>query len=1404
MAYIPGGGVSPADAAAYGFQNYGQFNATAYDNSAYADYNNFNQITPFNAWGKLNIWGTGAPPPGMNYGQYTDRLNTLSSRFTNYAFPSMMASTASVLGATAFMYSDVAASALHVASNISGSSGLMRASNAFNFMGETFGKVNSGISAALMAPLQHGIINPASSLIGSFGDDLVGMANRFGGRFMGMNTLGTWSSEGTAHLINKTIETWNNLGIGSLTGADKTAALAKAELAITASKDVLKANGAMGWLAGKALWAPAALAANIGGFIMTQAVLDTVIQGGLNSYGTGIQAEQDKIADTFEGLSDRVLSGASGYKSKRFATDVAQRIRENSFADAKSSGILGTLGISDTAMGRFTGGWSAIKEMQNKTANYALMAESGLLTKSNSADEFIKKADAMYAAIAKLGEALGQTTTKAMETARVLKSQGISSPAGIASAGSTISTSAGITGYSDNQVLALTGEATEAFRGTIFGADLAFNMANSTMRKISMGASVIGDSAYDKLLYTSRGPDSLQVMSIRAAAELTNASELKSMMVASMFKPTENGFTYTGKIDKAALNAAIAGENNYLTNDATLGSLNANFRLRDQAVQRAAEYEMTGYTNNLTDSGRRGMISAVGRMRGYKGNLDLYEQRFREMGLDPVSALNLAKITTADTRSQEANYEYFERKQQQLSNYLEKNNSEFYKSYVSDRFTGISDYTGRYTAALEIGTMMAAGGGAGFLKGGSWGAAIGMGAGFVAGVASNANFFTGIGNRMGIESDGLAMAAGAGSYAAGLSALALAGKAALSPIGLVGIGVGSVVGATGSYLGKELITDKLKASGYSDNNAEFLGRLSGGALTAAGVLTLGTLGVLTAPVAAGYAAVTGAYSLWDAYSNAYLSPDQGLTQRQILRDTMGVVTSVDKLRSVSASSYADMMAMGSVKRNDIETASLEGYYAKATAGEKRFAASFARDMTQAHLARGDNSMSVAVPGMLGNTAYGLAGALSKNSNSLLAGTKYADAESPEKAMYDALSAIKAASGKKGAGVKVGSDEEKLLRRIRMGAAELDNGRKSALITYLNNGFGFDKIRVTDTENNTLFSNFSDYATNSSGRNSFTALGDNITAELGTANTILSEGLGMPEKAGKIITADNAIPMFAVFNALRSGEGLNKALSLGKAAGLDDDAVALLNNALIDSNGNMRLNADAVTSVSKSLSNIGISAPHLVAAESIKLFTRNKSTVLGDDAGTVNAYLKSFVSGGLSEPDRLRISTMAKNNFENIKDLNVAAGLNEIHSTMNAGELLGESAKNNNWTIAQAREKIKAANKLSSTQKDILLASTSGMEGSLSYASNAGKILSNISANVFNSNISEMGKQTAEDLASSQINILSKLDTSIDKMTTAANNLTTAIVTGKMPAPTPTGESPKKVEASAYDAFENRG
>ena len=43
MAYIPGGGVSPADAAAYGFQNYGQFNATAYDNSAYADYNNFNQ-----------------------------------------------------------------------------------------------------------------------------------------------------------------------------------------------------------------------------------------------------------------------------------------------------------------------------------------------------------------------------------------------------------------------------------------------------------------------------------------------------------------------------------------------------------------------------------------------------------------------------------------------------------------------------------------------------------------------------------------------------------------------------------------------------------------------------------------------------------------------------------------------------------------------------------------------------------------------------------------------------------------------------------------------------------------------------------------------------------------------------------------------------------------------------------------------------------------------------------------------------------------------------------------------------------------------------------------------------------------------------------------------------------------
>lgn len=1358
MAYTPAGGVSGSNTSPYDFANYGQFNNMAYDNSVYGDFHNFNQITPFSAWAQKNIWGLSAPPPGMSYGAYQDRINVLSQRFSDYSVPSTIGSAASVFGAGMFMYSDLLSGGLNMAGKLTGSGALTKAGASVSRLSDVYGGLSTGLTSAIHTPLKYMFADPAGQIVGTFGDDLVNLANKFGGKYLGgFGNLGNMISEGSQKHIENFLS-WKHGG----------AANAKPII------DAMKASGGtLGWMASKAISAPLYVGASIATFMGMQAVLDTAIQGGINASGVGIQYEQDKIADTFEGLSDRVLSGPSGYKSKRFAADIAQHIREKSFSEANPSGIMGYFGgISDTTMGRFTGGWSAIKEMQTKTAQYALMAESGLLTKSNSAEEFIKKADAMYAAINKLGEALGQTTSKAMETARVLKSQGLSSPYEISNAGGAISTSAGMSGYSHNQVLAITGEASEAFRGTIFGQEMAFNMANNIVRRTAVGASAIGDNAFDKLSYTLRGKDSMNVFGVKVASELYNASEVKSMMIASMFEQTDDGYKYTGKINSSALSAALNGQNNYLTDEGTLGNLNAIFRLKDRTTQRAAERAMTDFSNNLSYPQMQKFISAVGRMRGYESDIELWDQRFREQGLDPTSARNMAKIFTADTRIQESNFAYFEQKQQQLSNYLEKENTKKYKSGLSELLFDYHEYTGRHTALAEAGFFGMAGMGVAALIPGA-GVPLLIGSALVAGAVgagySNKDFFENIGNRFGEghgKMTGMASYAGVGAIS-GLSLMSakrlVTSGIAAGRIGMVGAGISSIVGASAGYLGsgygQEAFSDFYEGLGFNKQNSRFLGGVTGTIGAGAGTsVFMGGLGPANFLVAT-------ASGVWRSYSDAYLSPEEGVPQREALEKGMAMLEGAERLRVLDPESYAAMSRAGASFKKSINSSALQSYYTRAGRKELEFFSGTAMSAIRENL-------KSATPGASGygtsqvDTVYEFLGSKHISRRSVEDKSKMTGAMSAINNQFVAIMQdtkldfanldefLGHITTLEKRGVKIGSGEEKALNRIRAVINMTgDSSTQSSILNFLNDNYNFRKTKFVDEDGNVIFDSFNNYVQGVSGQSYAQASETAITA-VKKANEAFASAVGVSKDNIKFITAENAVGVAAYINAMMRGD-MKKADAIEKGMGLSSSTV----NQILAFKDNKGLKAGA-DKIFTELSNAVVSTSDVVVKQGMRDFVTRKGGILGDNLNAVSSYMNYLYTGQKDESGMIAFKRLAEGNFESIQDSATREALREMYSVSNVTEVLSETASRNNWSVATVKERIKAGSKLSASAKSAMLSAMDGYSDTDMFSSHSSSIMKHINETVLRGNMGEINRNTAESVAQMQIEVLGRLDGSI--------------------------------------------
>ena len=1306
--YYPGQGINQAGQG-YNIQNYGQFNNTAYDNSSFANLSNFNQITPFEAWAKTNFLGIGSPPPGMSQGDYSERVNTLSSRFSQYALPSMFGSAASVAGTMYLQYPELISAASAAKNYLTGSAAVAAsqqaastaatASNAISFGSQ----VMSGMTNMFYKPASFFAESYVAPIASQFGTAAVNAGNTLGNA-IGFNNMGSVAAQGTANLFNPTG---------------------------TVGKAIATHGGISGAMGQAMFKAPAFLAANVAGFVATQAAINTVIQGGINSL-VGIDFEEDKIADTFESLSSRVLSGPSGFRSKAFARDMAKEIRARAFSDAKAEGVLSYFGgISDSYMGRFTGGWDAIREMNVKTAQYGLMAESGLLTKSNSADEFIKKADAMYSAISKLGEALGQTTTKAMETARVLKSQGMSDPNQIAMAGNTISTSGAMTGFSNRQVMALTGEATEAFRGTLFGANMGFNMANSVMRKMSIGQELIGDEAYDRTMYALRGQDSANVLAVKAMSGLYNASELKSMVVGSMFQETDSGYRFTGKINQQALDAAMSGQSNYLTDESTLALLTGNFAGMNKNTKRLAERNIASYTNNLSNTDMMGMLSAVGRMRGYESNQDMLEQRFREFGLDPNAAYNMSKILTQDTRQQEAYFDYFQRKDRQLSQMIAGANANIGKSSLSEMTFGYHKTLGKATAFAEISGLAMTGAAFGGIPGALVGAGIG--------IYSSRDEFARIGANMGF-SDETSMAAGLAGYAGAYGLMGYGIKGAVGAgmasgvIAGVASGLGAGIAGYAGYKAGSFVYDRyMKDEGYGKQWRVGASALSGGAIGAGAAMLLG------GPVGwvAGAGMLVGAGL---SYLDTYGGTQDVSSQRQRLRERMQILTGAASYQSKDAMGYAELMSRGMDRYQSIQDASISEYTKGIDSIDQSEAADIAAKMVR-QSTKGKN----AAEAVLDSDDSFILGDVERKRTGILNYFGY-------RPKYKTSDYLEYLGGVKS--IKVGSKSEKALSRIRAVMSHLPERERKQMASQLRE-YGLDDLKFTDSNGNTLFKGSDEYM-NASLRDSYSSVSDRVASELDDANKLLNSALG--RKSGSMINATNAAAMFGVINSFGTGKYKDRLKDLEAISPDTAKRLALL----LKGRGSEL--AAVRDELSGHLSTAVITAEQGVMAEALNTFKLQKSSILGSNvAGTVADLMDASLRRDFIGDELAAVKgAVGKGGFKSVTDKATRGYLRQMSSANDLFANLGGVE-----TSGQFMAKIKADKNLNPATKQLLISQLPSDKGEI-IGSNIDTMVKRMGASITSSYMASMSQQTAESMQARQGEILTKLDKTLEDLTTAIN------------------------------------
>ena len=669
-------------------------------------------------------------------------------------------------------------------------------------------------------------------------------------------------------------------------------------------------RGAIAGLARSGARIAGGLGLALGYFAVTGAALDFATSGVTNALWAGEDATTD-AALQFTALKDKIFNNSGKVGAEKNAEAIAEAIRTKA---AMETGVT-TLGT------RAAFGKTLDTAIQKKSALYGLFAQYGLTGKSSSADEFIKKAEALEQAVSKLSKAFGATTSRAIDMVRVLKSQGIGTDNLVAAGNQTLLTS-GVTGYTTKQVMSIQSHGSEAMRGTMFDATLGVSIANDVMRKTAIAGE--GNPAWQKTLFALRGRDSTNVMLTRMMSSLAKSTDVRRAFIASLYEQEGDRYVYTGRVNQEALSAALSGGKSYIMDRSTQDLLTSRYQTELTREQRsAADLNIQQATSKMSASQFNTMLSGVFNAAGYKSKEAGLAVYFTKQGLSPQVAASLAKAMAKDTSTSTLAAQFKIDAMRQLNNKLASSNiSTSILSAVGDNLSlgmlgTLASYAGkassymfgRQAGAAEAGAFAGATVIAGLGSAAAMPALAVAGTVYAAGSAyanrQTISRITGLSNNT--------VGGVLGNTAIGMSPALLGGGAAIGAISGLGYIAG---GATimGGYLGGKAGSTHVgnllaRGLGYTSvkdvyRKGHSLGagilRTAGGSIGGAAVVGAGAfmLGALSLPVVAAGAVIGGAVALKDYFGEA--SAMDAAEQRDrilnIAQSVVGLTTLTDEQR----------------------------------------------------------------------------------------------------------------------------------------------------------------------------------------------------------------------------------------------------------------------------------------------------------------------------------------------------------------------------------------------------------------------------------------------------------------------------------------------------------------------------
>jgi hypothetical protein len=696
----------------------------------------------------------------------------------------------------------------------------------------------------------------------------------------------------------------------------------------------------------------------------------------------------------------------------------------------------------------------------------------------------------------------------------------------------------------------------------------------------------------------------------------------------------------------------------------------------------------------------------------------------------------MAKIITADTRAQEFTYDYFNRRETQLS------------KYVSDRIdaeseTGLSKLTfgyhkmfGRSTAFVETAALAGLGG----LIGGPIGAVIGAGIG----IASGSSYYQGVGERMGYSGARATAAGAAGDIAANLGIYGVArygyGLAGGGLAGLGAVGIGAGAGYAADWVTANYLSDWSSGKQMGASGGMGLGIGAG----AAALLGFGPVGW----AAAGLVGLgTGAYL---AYNRLFGGDGDVVGEREQLRNQMQISQGLSNLRTANPNAYNRLLSMADESKLNLQFTNYNAAADSMTADVKDKLLDYSGEITRAYFS--DKTLGEG-PLTRDLATYIFGEEYTKWSESPSARTRYYESASGNHATKiitdTSISNFIAQNIEQE--IEIGGESEAKLARLRYAISIMGGKPGAELQANIIKALG---KRTFKGKQGTVY-DAKGFFTGHEG-SYFQRSREFLKDQLDDVNKQIQALTGAGENFSPV-NAANASAIFNILDAKKRGDGeaYNKALAFAQGTMSAGDITTL--HHLLGSENMIGAPSDAIDNIQKDIAMAAIMADSAAYQDAIERFGRNKGAMLGtENLSVVQNRMRNLLLGKGGDKSEAYLKLKA-NNFSAITDEATKVFLQQSEGAMNVLDNIAGK------TWAEYKESVQKSD-IDSTTKQMLLNQLSGRdEGQFILSDDVTGIRKTVGQQLLASHANYMAQSTGQSLAERQATSLDSIDRGIREL-----------------------------------------